>query len=373
MKMILLLLAIVCGNVYAKDIIAEGQGFGATKNEALLQARREALATGIGQFLTSSTEVENFMVKRDFILTNTMGHVKSVQVLKEVQGADGVWEVRVRATVSQGGLSKDLASLLLLKESVGNPRIAVLIRETNIGNQDPTANKSEALLIDFFKSKQFEVVDPSAALRFRETPEGVQAMAGDPVAAARLGAEINAEVIIVGFSVAKESDVSNLPAFRNSSMKSASATVSLKAINVGNQRIMAAKSEDAPAIHVNAYTAGYNAIEKAINDLLGPKGNFFDALVESWRSKTSDGAIFQLTINGVDSFQVAKTIRSTLEGFAVKVDQRGFQRPQLRMDLTFVGNIEDLCTRLDGLKVGSHGSLQVESYQGSNVSLVMKK
>jgi len=349
MKKLLLLLLLALGFAGAQDLTVEATGYGASLNEATASAKREALAQGIGQSLMSQTEIENFMVKRDYILTRTMGHVKNVQVLSQKQGPDGAWEVKLRAVVAKDGLSKDLAALLALKESIGNPRIAMLVRETVLGNEDPTANKAENVLADFFKGKSFEVVDPSAALRFRESPDGIKAMGGDPVAAAKLGSAMNAEVIIVGSVVAKESDVSGIPAMAKSGMKSVSAVVSLKAINVSTRQVMAAKSVDAPAAHISALTAGNMAVEKSVKKLMESKGGFFDALVESWRQGANDGAVYQLSIKGIKSFSDVKAVKAALQGKVAKIDQRAFEKPELQLDVTFLGSLEDLCEKLDGL------------------------
>lgn len=369
-RALLSLLFLVCA-VFAQDITIEATGYGVNKNDALTQAKREALAQGIGQMLTSQTEVENFMVKRDVILTQTSGHVKSFTVLKELQGPDGAWEVKVRAVVAKDGLAKDLAALKILMQTIGNPRVAVLITETNIDNGAPTANKAESALLDFLKSKDFRVVDPSQALRFRESPDGVKAIGGDPDAAAKLGAMLNAEVVIVGSAVAKEADVSNIPAFAKSGMKSASATISLKAFNVSNREILAAKSMNAAMPNINVYTAGNNAIDKSMKSLLTEKNGFFDALVDSWRKSANDGGTFNVVISGVNDFSAAKAVKTALAVAAPNFQQRAFNKPTLELDITRSGTVEDLAEALDGLKVGNQ-KLAVEGVQGNNLKVLLK-
>ncbi len=373
-KQLIIFLTLCISFVWAEDITVEGTGWGASENEATMQAKREALAAGIGQMLISQTEVENFMVKKDQIITQTMGNVKSFKVLSKKKGPDGAWEVKISATVSKDGIAEDLAALMILKDAVGNPRIAILIQETNMDNTDPSANKAETLLIDFFKGKRFEVVDPSYALKFRESKEGASAMAGDPTIAARLGQQLNAEVIIVGKVISKASDVSHMKAFANSSMKSASANISLKAINVSSREIMAAKNIDAPAIHVNQHTAGNKAIEKAVKKLVTPKKNgkatFFDALIESWRKAANDGKVFRITVEGVKNYKLNKAVKKVLSnGIGEQFKARSFKKPRLKADLTFVGSTDDLCEKLDGLKVNGSHSLSVEECQDSQVLL----
>jgi len=349
---------------WAQDISVEASGFGVTKNDALTQAKREALAQGIGQVLQSQTEVENFMVKRDVILTETMGFVKNFTVLKEVQGSDGAWEVRIRASVAKDGLMQDLMARKIILDAVGNPRVAVLITETNIDNGAPTANQAETILLDSLKSRGFRMVDANQALRFRESADGVKAMGGDPDAVAKLGSKLNADVLIVGSAVAKESDVSNIPAMAKSGMKSASATITLKAYNVSTREVLAAKSTTAAMANINSYTAGNKAIEKGVVSLLDSKGGFFASIMESWRKASNDGASFTLSIDGVVDFATAKTVKTALTSVAPNYQQDAFNKPVLELTITRTGKAEDLAEALDGLKVGK-GKLVIDTQQGN--------
>jgi hypothetical protein len=372
-KIMPILLILLCGVgiLSAQDITAQGTGYGTTQNEALSQAKRDALAKSIGQMLTSTTEVENYMVKKDLIITRTMGFIKKVDIISEVQGADGAWKIDITAVVAKDDLQSDLAAMGILIQQIGNPRIAMLIQETNIDDQAATANLSEAKLIDFFKSKTFEVVDPNAALRFRESAQGIAAIGGDPAAAAALGTQLNAEVMIVGSVVAKASDVSQIKAFAGSGMKSASAIISLKAVNVSTRQIMAAKTIDAAAVHVNQHTAGSRAMESALTKLLNENNGFFASLLESWRSSAADGSSFQLTIQNVQTFQQVKLVKQNVEKQVSTLTQRGFSKPSLTLDAVFLGSVEDLCEKLDGLNLGG-ATLSVEGYQGNSIQLKVK-
>lgn len=363
----LLMLASVA---FAQDVSIEATGYGVNKNDATIAAKREALAQGIGQMLTSQTETENFMVKRDVILTQTMGHVKSFSVLKELQGSDGAWEVRIKAVVSKEGLAKDLAALKILMQTIGNPRVAVLITEANIDGS--SANKAETVLLDSLRAKGFKMVDANQALRFRESPDGIKATGGDPDAAIKLGAKLNAEVIIVGSVVAREADVSKIPAMANSGMKSANATLSLKAFNVSTRDILAAKSTNQASVNVNAAAAGNQAIDKSVVYLLGAKGGFFDDLIESWRKNANDGATFNVTIEGVNDFTELKAVKAALILAAPNFEQRNFNQPILELDITRSGKAEDLAEALDGLKVGNQ-KLHVEGVQGNSLKVKLGK
>jgi len=369
LQLFLLLVLACAGLALAQDVSIEATGYGVTKNDALTQAKREALAQGIGQMLTSQTEVENFMVKKDVILTQTMGHVKSYTTLKETQGPDGAWEVRVKAVVSKEGLSKDLAALKILMQTIGNPRVAVLITETNVDGL--SASRAETILLDSLKAKGFKLVDANQALRFRESADGVKAIGGDPDAAIKLGSKLNAEVIIVGTVVAHEADVSKIPALANSGMKSANATLSLKAFDVSTRTILSAKSTSQPAANINVAAAGNMAIERAVVNLLSAKGAFLDDLIESWRKAANDGSAFTVNINGVNDFATLKAVKAALTTATANYEQRGFNKPVLELEITRAGKAEDLAEALDGLKVGSQ-KLHVENIQGNILTVHLK-
>ena len=64
-----------------EDLIVEGSGESVNRDEALMAAKRDAIEKGIGTILLSQTEVENFMVKRDMIVTKTIGAVKKYDII----------------------------------------------------------------------------------------------------------------------------------------------------------------------------------------------------------------------------------------------------------------------------------------------------
>jgi len=80
-----------------KTIVAEG--YGSSSQDALLQAKRSAVEEGIGVVLSSETEVENFMLKKDTVITQSFGAVRSYNVLKEEQKGS-TWYLKISAVVS---------------------------------------------------------------------------------------------------------------------------------------------------------------------------------------------------------------------------------------------------------------------------------
>jgi hypothetical protein len=359
-------------------ISTEATGYGATLDEAVLQAKREALAMTIGQMVQSKTTVKNFMTENDEIITKTMGFVKSFEILEQKkQGPDSVYVVKIRAETAQDGLKKNLVELGFTIKDIGNPRVAFFIKESNMGHTDLDLNKtSEMTLLQIFKNKGFDVVEANHSLKFFESPEAVKALGGDADASAKIGQQLNAEVIIVGVASTSETDLSKHSAFANSSMKSATATINLKAINVSTGKIIASTSESDSRIHPNIETAGNNALrlvcQKIIEKDKMTDGIFLSNMMKSWQGQINDGFVYTLTLKGIQSYADSKEIQKSLEKWGA-INPRGFAKPQLNLEITFMGKLDNLAEKLDQLKIGKIGHLEVENSQGNALTLVLKK
>jgi hypothetical protein len=93
------------------DIVVEAEGFGTSEQDALLSAKREAVETGIGTVLISRTEVRNYQLQKDVILTKTLGAVKQLKVLQSEKQSGDMHRVRIEAVVSLASIKADLAAL----------------------------------------------------------------------------------------------------------------------------------------------------------------------------------------------------------------------------------------------------------------------
>ena len=356
---------------WSEDLVVEATGFGPTVEAANRAANRAAIEKGIGTIITSQTEIENFQTKKDLVLTRTEGAVKSSEIVKQAQGPDGAWEVTVRASVSKAELRQDLMALAILRSAVGNPRVAILIRETVLG-KPVTDGAVEHQVITGFTSREFEVVDPSDALRIRRSRDIQLAEGGDPNAAAILGAEWGAEVVIVGTADATEADVSQNPYFHNTAMKSASGTVHLKAIDVNTREILASAIANAPMVHVNAAVAGSQALEKAAKKAMDQDG-IIDQLVKVWQNKANNGLLLRVRVQNIPNFQASNSVVEELRVDAASVETRKLAEKVLSLDVSWRGTASDFCAAVDGRKINKdRNKLVVVSMEGNSIVLEVK-
>ena len=142
MLSVLFLTGLLHAQTPASDITVEAEGFGISKNDALLKAKRNAVEKGIGTFLISETEIKNYELQKDIILTKTMGSVKHYALLEEKKQGPQDFYARIRAVVSLADIQADLAALKILLESMDKPRMLVVIKEQN-------GQTAENTIIDF--------------------------------------------------------------------------------------------------------------------------------------------------------------------------------------------------------------------------------
>ncbi len=355
-----------------ENVVAEGVGQGVNREEALMAAKRNAVETGIGTVLLSRTEVENFMLKRDQIITKTMGSVRSYDVLSETKTTDGLFEIKINAVLSRSSMHNDLADLHILIESMNKPRIMILVQENNVGNDEPANSAAETALIGFFKEPyDFELVDPQVVASIRSSAEQMAQVAGDPQAAAALASRHGAEVIIAGNAVSRKAEgiSQNL-----GGMVSVQADVTLRAINCSSGRIIGSSNAHAARVHISPNTAGDQAIAKAS---VKAGKTLLDHVMKDWQNQINNGIPLTVSVKNVTTFRTKKAAMQTLEALSgvSAVRERGWddQSKILEVDIQYKGNADGFCTKVDGLKMRTGGgSLGVSGIKGNAITISAK-
>jgi len=342
------------------DITVQADGFGISKNDALLKAKRNAVEKGIGTFLISETEIKNYELQKDIILTKTMGSVKQYDLLEEKQQGPKDFYVKIRAVVSLANIKADLAALKILLESMDKPRMMVVIQE-----QD--GKTAENAIIDFLRQKGFDLVDAAAVAALMQKGDQFvgRAAAGDPAAAAQIGAANGAEYVIVGMVTKSLKESAFL---KESGMVSGQATISAKVVNCSTAKVITANSTSSAAVHVSADAAQTQATAKAAAKLMDR--NLFETVVASFQDMLNNGIALDITVKNVTNFKIQKAVRQVIAGLAdvVSVSKKAFGGGQLKLAIVFKGNADAFSERVDGQRVLDQ-SLSVTDIVGSRVTI----
>ncbi len=183
------------------------------RDAALEYAKKRAVQQAIGILIDSRTQVENYQLISDRILSQAKGYITRYNISSETTEGT-LLRVRINAEVSLGKLSDDLSGIGILLSQMHKPRIMIMIAEQNMGRgwnawwwgpygRQADMGVVENAIADKFTEKGFEFVDHNAAAKeIKPTPEyKIQDLSADQ--ARTLGNQADAEVVIVGKAVSR--------------------------------------------------------------------------------------------------------------------------------------------------------------------------
>ena len=345
------------------EIAVQAEAFGTSREDALLKAKRNAVEKGIGTVLISHTEINNFELQKDIILSKTIGSVKRYDILKEQTESDGAVFLQINAVVSLANIKADLAALKILLESMDKPRMMVLIRETD-------GKTAENTILSYLKDKSFDLVDAATVAAQLKMEKDLidRAVQGDPGAAAQIGAKNGADYVIVG-SVTKSLKETEL--LSESGMISGQASISAKVVNCSNARVVASNSASAAAYHVSGKVAMANASQKAAEKLMDRK--LFETIVATFQDMINNGFPLDVTVNNVPDFKAQKSMREFLGKLpnVVSVTKKAFGGGTLGLTVLYKGNADTFSELVDG-KTAAGKVISVTDIAANSVTLVLK-
>ena len=301
--------------LWAQGQPATGIGYGLTKDAAVEQAKRDAVEQGLGAYMTSSTTVTATSIE-DNIYSKAQGFVKSFKIVKETKGPDGNFEITIEAQVTDmiDQVMADEAALQTLLNAMNRPRIIFMIREENLVDNTPT-DFAETKLLSMFYDKGFDVVDRQLVQALRGEQDYEQALAGNVSAAAKIAAQLGAEVIVIGTAkISSGGKVYN--------MHSGQADINAKIIRTDTGEILAVVPQArGKKPHISASTAGVNAVNQAA-ELLG--SNIISQLIVKWSTQQSNFIKVYIVLKGADfmsymtfeSFLKAQTVSGIRNAYA---------------------------------------------------------
>jgi hypothetical protein len=130
------------------------EGRGVDKESALKDALRNAVEKGGLTELASKSQVKDYALEYDIILTRATGLVKDYKVLKEGQ-SEGIFMVEIEAKVSKKLLDATWADVAIVLKQLGRPKIMVMFTEVIHDLERPETNR-EVVQTDSILGMQIE-------------------------------------------------------------------------------------------------------------------------------------------------------------------------------------------------------------------------
>ncbi|MCK5738423.1 hypothetical protein KAH55_04545 [bacterium] len=320
------------------------------RDQAIDDALRNAVEQALGQWLRSETVVQNYMVVEDNIFSWTSGYVKKYDIISAGKKTDGTYEVTVAAFVEMGALAQDKSNVQQILMQAGNPRVAIMIQEQNVGGSgsvasyfDGTISQAETEMMSHFLDNGFDVVDPEVARSKAQRDMAISALSGDRQAAAAVATQLGAEVLITGKATASVARTS-LAVMGN--MKSCQANITARAVRADVATLIATASERAAYPHVDEITGGNMALRKATAKL---SEKMLQKILAKWRDEYYNQTSVELNVSGAEfaDFSDFQGDLSTFFRGIKHVQQRSFAGNGGVLDVKITGSATQLARELD--------------------------
>jgi len=315
------------------------------KDNALNDALRKAVEQAVGTLVQAQTLVDKYQLISDEIYTKSQGYIKKYAIISERPDINqGILRINIQADVSIGDIRNDLNAIGLLIERKGKPRMMVIIDE-KIGSAESgystNLSESETVIIQKFTEKGFNFVDEATVKKNIKRNMALQAIAGDDSAAASIGLEHGAEVVIIGSAVAKLAG----KGIAGTEMKSIHASITVRAVRADTGEIISSASEKGATAHLDETAGGALAIRKAGEKLAS---SLIDQIIAKWSGEVGGQTTVQLTVSGIDfvSLNKFKTIIQSQVRGVLKLNQRSFTAGVAVIDVETKTNAQSMAEEL---------------------------
>ena len=155
---LLIIIATFISMLYSNSIIVEGYAPIVTskqsaQKQALLDAKLKAIEMEIGVFIKSTTQVEDYEIKYDYIEEHIEGYVSSYTIIEEDIN-DNMYRIKIEAKVKKGKINKDMSNLVNLLNYKKKPKFIIISQ----GDQLITSSFESSLKRTLLKYK-IDMVD----------------------------------------------------------------------------------------------------------------------------------------------------------------------------------------------------------------------
>ncbi len=341
--------------------VVQGGNMDIARDAAISDAQQKAVEQAIGILIDSQTQVENYQVISDSILSQTKGYIKRYNVVRELK-EDNLLRVSITAEVALGKLGDDLSAIGILMGQMHKPRTMILVAEQNIGQewvawwwggvhgQQTDMNIIDNTLMDKFTEKGFEMIDHQAAAQDIKVTQAYNVQDLSAQQARTLGNQANAEVVITGKGLAK------LYGNIGGGLKSVQADLSLRAVRTDTGQVLATATTHAAAVHISEVSAGNDALKKAATEAAE---QLMTKILAQYSKEVGGTRSINIMVNGLNKTQFVKfkdVLRNQVRGIK-DLNERSFQNGVAKISVSSKSSAQILS---DELSLKDFGTFTVE-------------
>lgn len=303
------------------------------RDKAIENAQRNAVEEKVGVMITSVSEVENYQVKLDQILSESQGFINSYKVISEKKEGKN-YKVTIEADIGIGKLRDRMSAVDLIMLRKSKPRLMFIFSDR--AQKDAIAESSMAR---YFIAQGFKVIDADSAKKIKGN-EDLRNLTSDRTGIKKIAHSYGAEIIILG----KVEVVTKSFKMGDVEISANEVTVSGKVINWDTGEVIAADSKMRKGeVKVTA--------EEAAKDLArGMK----EEILERWSSELTNVATVTLEVSGLKSYHDLTRFKELLSAEAKGVKQvlqRSYRNGEVELDVEIRGNTQSLADDIAAITI----------------------
>ena len=348
-------------------------GTGKIDQDNSAKAREEAIAVSLVsavervaiEILPLESLVRNFQAFNEMIYSNTHKFIQDYKVLAEFPSKNN-YRVMVEASVSISNLKKLMSSAGILLEEKPLPKILILISDQNLEDSVPkywwgqkkylSESVSINALVNAIKTKGFPIIDNNTISQNTRMDPIYDKPDLNDIEAINLGLISQAEVVIVGTSVASIS--SNII---GENIRSFKGIVSARAIRTDTGAEIATTMQTSVTANTDEIAGVRDALSRA-GSLAGE--DLASQIVADWQKQKEQSNILEIIVEGtgdIVSFEKFRRILNKISGV------KNLQIKELKPDeaitiVDFQGTAKELA---DALMLKTSGLIDINIYEVS--------
>ncbi|NTW15948.1 MAG: hypothetical protein HGA41_00595 [Syntrophaceae bacterium] len=294
------------------------------RDKAIENAQRNAVEEKVGVMITSVSEIENYQVKLDQILSESKGFINSYKVISEKRQGKN-YKVTIEADIGVGRLKDRMSAIDLIMLRKSKPRLMFLFSDR--AQKDAIA---EASMTKYFIAQGFKVIDADSVKKIKGVEE-LRSLTSDRTSIKKIAQSYGAEIVIL----CKVEVVTRSFKMGDVEISTNEVTVSGKVINGDTGEVIATDSK------VRKGEVKLTA-EEAATDLAKVVK---EQILERWSSELTNVATVTLEVSGLKSYHELSRFKDLLsaEVKGVKqVFQRSYRDGEAELDIEIKGNTQGL-------------------------------
>jgi hypothetical protein len=292
--------------VFAEDqtvvMIGEGAGEGDIAiQDAKNDARRKACEQAIGTLIANKTEVENFAVRLDMIVTKAQGIVKEEKILEgpTYDPATDITTIKMKITVGESNLKTQWAEVQMTLKRMGRPKIMIIIKD-KVDDKVLEQTWTESTISNYFLEQEFELVDKEAFDEKMKREVATAGLKGDMNMLAALGKKAGAQLVIRGICTATSQGKMYHPNLGKTFYQSRG-ELTVKAIETNSARIIYQKPFTGTR---TSQTAPESAGKQALEDVAKKtQAQLVDGILKAWNNDLNNGRMITLIVKPISFMQ----------------------------------------------------------------------